>query len=120
MYLLHVQALSKAGFPTKPRPADASSGAVADMLASKRRAREEALQKATSNLITAWGLAAVSALGHLAHALPHGSVPGWLHVLHSTPLQAALSVAALLGPGRDIMVQGFHALMQVRREGQTD
>lgn len=50
-----------AGVPDAP-------GAVADALASKRRAREEALQRATTNLLTAWGLAAVSALGHLAHA----------------------------------------------------
>lgn len=56
-------------------------------------------------------------LGHAAHALPNA--PAWMHVLHSVPLNAALSVAALLGPGREILANGLSALAAGRPDMNT-
>lgn len=72
-----------------------SSGSIAAAMQSKREAKAQKLQEVTTNLVFAWGLSALSGLAHLAHAWT--SAPPWLHALHSPPLQAALSVVALLG-----------------------
>ncbi|GFR41528.1 hypothetical protein Agub_g2224 [Astrephomene gubernaculifera] len=114
------QALSSAGFPSKRRDPSTSSSSLAAALAAKRAAKVARLRAATTDLIFAWGLAAVCGLGHLAHALPSSPFPPWLHcVLHSVPLNAALSAAAMLGPGRDIMVSGLRALVAGRPDMNT-
>lgn len=71
------------------------SGSVAAAMRAKREAKAKKLQEVTTNLVFAWGLSALSCLAHLAHAWT--AAPAWLHVLHSPPLQAALSIVALLG-----------------------
>lgn len=43
----------------------------------------------------AWALASACFTGHLAHILPW--VPGWFHILASTPVHGAMSALALLG-----------------------
>ncbi|EFJ44901.1 hypothetical protein VOLCADRAFT_64450 [Volvox carteri f. nagariensis] len=111
------QALTAAGFPSKPRDPSTSSSALAAALAAKRAAKVARLRAATLDLLTAWGLAAVCGLSHLAHALP--SAPAWMHTFHSVPLNAALSVAALLGPGREILVSGLKALAAGRPDMNT-
>ncbi|KXZ56167.1 hypothetical protein GPECTOR_1g143 [Gonium pectorale] len=110
-------ALSSAGFPSKPRDPATSSSSLAAALAAKRAAKVERLRAATVDLVVAWGLAAVCGLGHLAHALP--SAPQWMMALHSVPLNAALSAAALLGPGREILVSGLKALAAGRPDMNT-
>jgi Cu+-exporting ATPase len=57
-------------------------------------------------LAVAWTLAAVCLVGHSHHFLGHFG-PSWLHMLHSTGFHAALSVAALAGPGRKLLVDGW-------------
>ncbi|GIL67851.1 hypothetical protein Vafri_21137 [Volvox africanus] len=111
------QVLSAAGFLSKPRDPSTSSSSLAAALAAKRAAKVDRLRVASVDLMVAWGLAAVCSLGHLVHAVP--SAPGWMHVLHSVPLNAALSAAALLGPGRDILVSGLKALAAGRPDMNT-
>ncbi|GLI68631.1 hypothetical protein VaNZ11_013109 [Volvox africanus] len=111
------QALSAAGFPCKPRDPSTTSSSLAAALAAKRAAKVDRLRAASLDLVVAWSLAAVCSLGHLAHALPFA--PSWMHVLHSVPLNAALSAAALLGPGRDILVSGLKALAAGRPDMNT-
>ncbi|GLC72475.1 hypothetical protein PLESTF_001251600 [Pleodorina starrii] len=110
-------ALSAAGFPSKPRDPSTSSSSLAAALAAKRAAKVDRLRAATVDLLVAWGLAAVCSLGHLAHAWP--GAPAWMHGLHSVPLNAALSAAALLGPGREILVSGLRALAAGRPDMNT-
>lgn len=57
-------------------------------------------------LAVAWTLAAVCLVGHSHHFLGHLG-PSWLHMLHSTGFHAALSLAALVGPGRKLLVDGW-------------
>ena len=57
----------------------------------------------------AWLLASACLLHHAVHWLG-GAAPRWLHALASTPVHAALSALALLGPGRGIIREGFKAL----------
>ncbi|KAG2497846.1 hypothetical protein HYH03_004113 [Edaphochlamys debaryana] len=111
------QALDKAGFPSKPRDPSTSSSSLAAALAAKRQAKVDRLNAATANLVVAWGLAAVCGLGHLAHAW--AGAPAWMHALHSVPLNAALSAAALLGPGREILSSGLQALLAGRPDMNT-
>eukprot|EP00198_Chlamydomonas_reinhardtii_P013234 XP_001702571.1 heavy metal transporting ATPase [Chlamydomonas reinhardtii] len=111
------QALTDAGFTSKRRDPDTSSSSLAAALAAKRAAKVERLRAATVDLVVAWGLAAVCGLGHLAHAW--AGAPAWMHLLHSVPLNAALSAAALLGPGREIMAQGLKALAAGRPDMNT-
>jgi Cu+-exporting ATPase len=112
------QALTRAGFATKPRDPKSSSSSLAAALAAKRAARMERLRAATVDLAMAWGLAAVCGLGHLAHSLG-SAAPAWMHALGGVQLNAALSVAALLGPGRAILSSGFEALAAGRPDMNT-
>jgi hypothetical protein len=92
------KALTKAGFQTGVRDMSrggGGSGSLAAAMQAKREAKARKLQEVTTNLVFALGLSALSGLAHLAHAWT--AAPAWLHVLHSPPLQAALSVIALLG-----------------------
>mmetsp|Transcript_4760 Transcript_4760/g.13215 ORF Transcript_4760/g.13215 Transcript_4760/m.13215 type:complete len:997 (-) Transcript_4760:125-3115(-) len=104
--------LGKVGFKTTVRQSGADSGnASADrVLIQKRAERMERLREATIRLAVAGALASTCLLHHLCHWLP--SVPAWLHLLGSTPVQAAISAAALLGPGRHILVDGFRGIVQ--------
>lgn len=63
-------------------------------------------------LAIAWALAASCLVGHAAHFLSASGVPvpPGLHLLHSPPLQAALSLAAMLGPGRKLLTDGWACL----------
>ena len=49
-------------------------------------------------------------VGHFAHFFHH-SAP-WLKIFCSTPVHAGLSVFALLGPGRQTLVDGWNSLRQ--------
>lgn len=97
---LAAQALVKVGFKGSVRDTrDTGTAAAAAAQQAKREEKEARLRQVTMNLALAWGLSAVCGLGHLAHAWG-ANAPAWLHALHSTPLHAALSVAALIGAWR--------------------
>ncbi|KAG1663220.1 hypothetical protein FOA52_011313 [Chlamydomonas sp. UWO 241] len=114
-------ALTKAGFRSAPRSLAAAGGgrgkSSSDAAAAKRAAKEVRLAAVSRDLVFAWALSALSGLAHLAHAW--AGAPGWLHYLHTPQLQAALSIAALLGPGRDIIVSGAASLMAGRPDMNT-
>ncbi len=60
-------------------------------------------------LVVAWTMAAVCLVGHAGHFLGN-SAPAWVHLLHSTKFHAALCLAALAGPGRKLLVDGWKSL----------
>jgi len=111
------QALGEGGFGVRVRPQDTSAWAAADAIASKRADREARLKRSTVNLAFAWGLSLVCGLGHLGHVWQ--GAPAWMHALHHPALSAALSAAALLGPGREMMVAGFEGLVRGRPDMNT-
>jgi Cu2+-exporting ATPase len=59
--------------------------------------------------VVAWTMAAVCLVGHAGHFLGN-SAPAWVHLLHSTKFHAALCLAALAGPGRKLLVDGWKSL----------
>jgi Cu+-exporting ATPase len=103
------QILTEKGYAATVRPSDAGSGASAKVVEAKRAQRLKRLRETTKRLVFAWVLASACLVHHVVHWLG-ASVPSWVHFLGSTPVNATLSALALLGPGRQIVAEGFSAL----------
>jgi len=104
--------VTAAGFPTSLR--EASGMAVAgvsgaDAAKAKREERLNRIKESTQRVIVAWALASACLVGHLSHFFAHCSAP-WLHALHSNPVHITLSLFAMAGPGRQILVDGWRSL----------
>ncbi|KAL6749213.1 hypothetical protein V8C86DRAFT_1048190 [Haematococcus lacustris] len=119
----HVASLLTAkGFPSQVREAageqDSLDPSVAGASAAGRKAaaREQEAQRSQRMLLMAWGLAAVSASHHAGHVLhllgQHELAHAPLLVLLGTPLVSGLlGAAALLGPGRELISEGWRSLL---------
>lgn len=103
------QILTEKGYAATVRPADAGSGASAKVVEAKRAQRLARLKETTKRLAFAWILASACLVHHALHWMG-AAVPSWVHFLGSTPVNATLSALALLGPGREIVAEGFAAL----------
>jgi len=103
------QILTEKGYAASVRPSDAGSGASAKVVEAKRAQRLKRLRETTKRLVFAWVLASGCLVHHVGHWFG-ASVPSWVHFLGSTPVNATLSALALLGPGRQIVAEGFSAL----------
>ncbi|KAL4430152.1 hypothetical protein ABPG77_004934 [Micractinium sp. CCAP 211/92] len=101
--------LTDAGYAATMRQQGGGSSASSKVVAAKREERLRRLRETTRRLGVAWLLASACLLHHLTHWLG-SAAPHWLHVLSSTPVHAAMSALALLGPGRAIISEGFQAL----------
>jgi Cu+-exporting ATPase len=105
--------LTAKGFTTSVRADGAGTSASARVVAEKRELRRRRLMETTKQLAVAWLLASACLLHHVVHwfggSIP--LVPSSLAALLSTPLaRGALSAAALLGPGRQLVTEGLTAL----------
>lgn len=97
------QILTRAGFPSEPRlSADPS---LREGLTNLEVLRQNQAQQQRQNLAIALVLLVISTIGHLSHAIGH-PIPGlgndWFH--------AGLAAAALLIPGRSMLVDGLTGL----------
>ncbi|KAL4434160.1 hypothetical protein ABPG75_000601 [Micractinium tetrahymenae] len=101
--------LTDAGYAATMRQQGGGSSASSKVVAAKREERLRRLRETTRRLGVAWLLASACLLHHVTHWLG-AAAPHWLHVLASTPVHAAMSALALLGPGRTIITEGFQAL----------
>lgn len=61
-------------------------------------------------LVVSWALCAVCLIGHVSHFL--GTKASWIHALHSTGFHMSLSLFTLLGPGRQLIVDGLKSLFK--------
>ncbi|GJP66835.1 hypothetical protein CLOP_g23724 [Closterium sp. NIES-67] len=90
------------------------TGRAASAIEAKREERMRRLKESGRRLLVAWALAATCLVGHASHMLQASSLawklPAWTHVLHSTPVHALLSLTALLGPGRKLLLDGWNSL----------
>lgn len=77
----------------------------------KREERVARLKDSGRKLAVACALAAVCLIGHTSHLLGR-LAPSWLHYFHSTGFQMSLSVLALAGPGRQLLVDGWKSLLR--------
>lgn len=103
--------VTAAGFPTSLR--DAGGVAVAGVTGAeaakqKREERLRRIKESTQRVIVAWALASACLLGHLSHFF-HCNAP-WLSFLHSNPVHITLSLFAMAGPGRQILIDGWQSL----------
>lgn len=62
-------------------------------------------------LVVSWTLCAVCLLGHTAH-LFQANAPSWMHALHSTGFHLSLSFFTLIGPGRQLILDGIRSLFK--------
>jgi Cu2+-exporting ATPase len=97
--------VTEAGFPTTPRATD--SDGTDDLKAWVDRKREEQRQQ-SQRLALAIGLLGLSTLGHLKHF-------GWLTVpiLSDLWFHGLLATVTLIGPARDIFVDGWQGMRRL-------
>eukprot|EP00208_Stichococcus_sp_RCC1054_P001455 CAMPEP_0206141838 /NCGR_PEP_ID=MMETSP1473-20131121/14353_1 /ASSEMBLY_ACC=CAM_ASM_001109 /TAXON_ID=1461547 /ORGANISM="Stichococcus sp, Strain RCC1054" /LENGTH=960 /DNA_ID=CAMNT_0053536563 /DNA_START=260 /DNA_END=3142 /DNA_ORIENTATION=+ len=105
--------LTSRGFAASVR--DTSAAATRKGATDRAAERQQRLRDCAQRLIVAVALAATCLAGHLVHFWP-GGMPAALEHLCSPPAHAALSLFAMLGPGREIMTEGWCAL----RRGAPD
>ncbi|OIW14954.1 hypothetical protein TanjilG_30673 [Lupinus angustifolius] len=105
--------LSDCGFPTKRR---ASGLGVAENVKKWKelvKKKEELVVKSRNRVAFAWTLVALCCGSHASHIfhslgihIAHG--PIW-EILHSSYFKGGLALGALLGPGRDLLLDGLNA-----------
>ncbi|MQL78140.1 hypothetical protein Taro_010552 [Colocasia esculenta] len=66
------------------------------------------LKESGRELVVSWALCAVCLLGHISHFF-HANAPSWIHALHSTGFQLSLSLFTLIGPGRQLILDGLRS-----------
>jgi len=102
-----VAALEGGGFRAGVRPAQDAAGAALAAAGARAEERRRQLAAATRRLVGAGLLAGACLVGHLGHLWP--GAPAWLRWLGAPPVHAALSAAALAGPGRSLLAGGWAA-----------
>ncbi|KAJ6372964.1 hypothetical protein OIU76_027322 [Salix suchowensis] len=105
--------LSECGFEAKKR---VSGSGVAENVKKWKdmvKKKEELIVKSRNRVFFAWTLVALccgSHASHISHSLGihvgHGPV---LEVLHNSYVKGGLALGSLLGPGRDLLVDGLRA-----------
>ncbi|KAL2609919.1 hypothetical protein R1flu_028492 [Riccia fluitans] len=98
--------LSSCGFKSTVRDLNSHSGKPAFL--RKREERIARLKDSGRRLAVAWTLAAVSLVGHAGHFMMN-VLPPWAHFVHSNSFHMSLSLVALLGPGRKLLVDGWQS-----------
>ncbi|GER30059.1 copper-transporting atpase paa1 [Striga asiatica] len=68
------------------------------------------LRESGRGLVVSWALCAVCIVGHLSHFF--GAKAAWIHALHSTGFHMSLSLFTLLGPGRQLIMDGLKSLLR--------
>ncbi|KAK9096870.1 hypothetical protein Sjap_022367 [Stephania japonica] len=74
----------------------------------KMEVKRRRLKESGRNLAVSWALCAVCLFGHLSHFI--GSNASWIHTFHSTGFHLSLSLFTLLGPGRQLILDGLKSL----------
>ncbi|XVE93129.1 hypothetical protein REPUB_Repub01dG0163500 [Reevesia pubescens] len=68
------------------------------------------LKESGRELAVSWSLCAVCLIGHLFHFF--GAKASWMHAFHSTGFHLSLSLFTLLGPGRQLILEGVKSLFK--------
>jgi Cu2+-exporting ATPase len=101
------EVVSQAGFPTTARNLDGEGDATSDLTAWVERKRREQQQQ-WRRLAVAIALLGLSTMGHLKHF-------GWLTVpvLSDLWFHAVLATVTLIGPAREIVVDGWQGMRRL-------
>ncbi|KAF9680943.1 hypothetical protein SADUNF_Sadunf06G0174100 [Salix dunnii] len=105
--------LSECGFEAKERVSGSGVAENVKKWKDMAKKKEALIVKSRNRVLFAWTLVALCCGSHASHVLHslgihvgHGS---FLEVLHSSYVKGGLALGALLGPGRDLLVDGLMA-----------
>lgn len=108
------EALTSKGFPSRLRPLDAGLAGDSASLSDRKEAE---LRKSNLELAFAWALALACCTHHLGHVLHAFGLHEYAHTgameaMGDPTVSMALGAAALLGPGRKLLVDGAVSLFR--------
>ncbi|KAI9106911.1 hypothetical protein K1719_022439 [Acacia pycnantha] len=105
--------LTECGFPTKRRVSGLGMAENVRKWRDLAKKKEELLAKSRNRVAFAWTLVALCCGSHASHILhslgihiAHG--PVW-EALHNSYVKGGIALAALMGPGRELLVDGLRA-----------
>ncbi|KAL5698638.1 P-type Cu(2+) transporter [Ranunculus cassubicifolius] len=105
--------LSECGFPSKRRKLGLGIGENVMKWKEMGKKKDEMIRKSRNRVVFAWTLVALCCGSHASHILhsvgihlAHGS---FVDILHNNYVKGALSLGALLGPGRELLFDGLGA-----------
>ncbi|KAL0546501.1 hypothetical protein IC582_016411 [Cucumis melo] len=76
----------------------------------KMEEKRNRLRESGRNLVFSWALCAVCLLGHISHFF--GAKASWIHTCHTTQFHLSLCLFTLLGPGRQLIIDGMKSLVK--------
>ncbi|KAG2703826.1 hypothetical protein I3760_06G155000 [Carya illinoinensis] len=100
--------LTNCGFKSNLR--DSGRDNFFKVFEKKMEEKRYRLKKSGSELAVSWALCAVCLFGHLSHFL--GAKASRIHAFHSTGFHLSLSLFTLLGPGRQLILDGVKSLFK--------
>ncbi|KAH9606408.1 hypothetical protein KSS87_005377 [Heliosperma pusillum] len=100
--------LTNCGFESNAR--DAGRESVFKSFERKIDQKRNQLKENGRGLAVSWALCAVCLFGHASHLF--GAKASWIHVLHSTGFHLSLSLFTLLGPGRQLIIDGLKSFFR--------
>ncbi|XVF01573.1 hypothetical protein REPUB_Repub04eG0100700 [Reevesia pubescens] len=100
--------LTSCGFKSNLR--DSGRDNFFKVFEKKMDEKRNRLKESGRELAVSWALCAVCLIGHLAHFL--GAKASWMHALHSTGFHLSLCLFTLLGPGRQLILEGVKSLFK--------
>ncbi|KAI8027527.1 hypothetical protein LOK49_LG02G03001 [Camellia lanceoleosa] len=100
--------LTSCGFKSNLR--DSVKDNFFEIFERKMDEKRKQLKESGRGLAVSWALCAVCLFGHLSHFF--GANASWIHAFHSTGFHLSLSLFTLLGPGRQLIVDGLKSLIR--------
>ncbi|XP_047315138.1 copper-transporting ATPase PAA1, chloroplastic-like [Impatiens glandulifera] len=100
--------LTSCGFESNLR--DSAKDNFFEVLGRKVDEKRTLLKESGRGLAVSWALCAVCLFGHFSHVF--GAKAAWIHAFHSTGFHMSLSLFTLLGPGRQLIVDGLKSLIK--------
>ncbi|CAL0308176.1 unnamed protein product [Lupinus luteus] len=76
----------------------------------KMEEKRKQLRESGRELAVSWALCTVCLVGHLSHFF--AAKAPWIHAFHSTGFHMSLSLFTLLGPGRQLILDGLKSLLK--------
>ncbi|XP_025012597.1 copper-transporting ATPase PAA2, chloroplastic isoform X2 [Ricinus communis] len=106
--------LTDCGFETKKRELGIGVAENVKKWREMVKKKEELIVRSRNRVVFAWTLVALCCGSHLSHILHSLGIHTFAHgpfweVLHNSYVKGGLSMAALLGPGRDLLFDGLKA-----------
>ncbi|KAJ6963800.1 hypothetical protein NC652_002185 [Populus alba x Populus x berolinensis] len=98
--------LTSCGFMSNLR--DAGRQNFFKIFEKKMDEKRDRLKESSHQLAVSCALCAVCLLGHVSHIF--AAKPPWIHVFHSVGFHVSLSLFTLLGPGRQLILDGVKSL----------